>query len=77
MGSATPLGTGLGAALTINSTGPTVFASTVSTGSGIIQADGAGLGFSIALDRSVRVIRSETEIQRPSAVGAGYAANAG
>ena len=41
-GANTKIGDGTGAALTINSTGATVFAGTLDTASGITQADGAG-----------------------------------
>ncbi|MEW5758155.1 MAG: filamentous hemagglutinin N-terminal domain-containing protein [Candidatus Omnitrophota bacterium] len=42
VGSATPIGDGTGAALTINSTGTTSFESTLATASGITSANGAG-----------------------------------
>ncbi len=42
VGSTTPLGDGVGSALTINSAGTTAFASTLATASGISQAGGAG-----------------------------------
>ena len=41
VGATTPLGDGVGAAITINSVGTTTFGSTLATASGILQADGA------------------------------------
>ncbi|MDB5336370.1 MAG: hypothetical protein JWN70_1989, partial [Planctomycetaceae bacterium] len=42
VGAGTPLGDGTGAAIIINSTGPTIFESSVTTASGITQAGNAG-----------------------------------
>ena len=42
VGGITPLGDGVGPSVTINSAGPTIFASTVETASGILIADDAG-----------------------------------
>ena len=42
VGGTTPIGDGVGPALTVNSTGTTTFASTLATASGITQADSAG-----------------------------------
>ncbi len=57
VGDSTPLGDGGGAAITLDSTGPTNFDSTVATASGIAQADTAG---AVTFDQNVDIVGGDT-----------------